>query len=184
MTMGDVVKLVRLSNTMTIKDIADLLNVNQSTVARIESKERKISKTMINAYEQLFNIDMFKLYDEVRALTNFKLAFLKVLEFTNDGEEITSINDTLKLVRIANNLKIKELATILKMSPYYISDIENSKRVVGEKTLYRYKEAFEIDIEQVYKIVVSKKYSFKEGFTLVLEKLEFKNEVRKDKITC
>ncbi len=184
MTMGDVVKLVRLSNTMKIKDLAALLNVNHSTVARIESKERKISQAMIYAYEQLFNVDMFKVYDEVKGLTNFKSAFLKVLEFTNDGDEITSINDVLRLVRIVNNLKIKDIAVILEISPYYISEIENNKKVVGYKTIFRYNEAFEIDINELYQTVVAENYSFKDALTLILKELQFKNQLNIEKKTC
>ena len=54
------------------------------------------------------------------------------------------INDALKLVRVYHNLKQKELADALKLSPSYLNEIESGKKQVTMDVLEKYSIFFKI----------------------------------------
>ena len=54
------------------------------------------------------------------------------------------INDALKLVRVYHNLKQKDLADALKLSPSYLNEIESGKKQVTLEVLEKYSKFFKI----------------------------------------
>jgi transcriptional regulator with XRE-family HTH domain len=54
------------------------------------------------------------------------------------------INDALKLVRIYHNLKQKQLAEALKISPSFLNEIESGKKQVTMELLEKYSKHFKI----------------------------------------
>ena len=54
------------------------------------------------------------------------------------------INDALKLVRIYHNLKQKQLAEALELSPSYLNEIESGKKQVTMDVLEKYSKFFKI----------------------------------------
>ena len=54
------------------------------------------------------------------------------------------INEALKLVRIYHNLKQKELAEALSLSPSYVNEIESGKKQVTIDVLEKYSRYFKI----------------------------------------
>ena len=54
------------------------------------------------------------------------------------------INDALKLVRVFHNLKQKELAKALELSPSYLNEIESGKKQVTMDVLQKYSDFFRI----------------------------------------
>ena len=54
------------------------------------------------------------------------------------------INDALKLVRVYHNLKQKQLAEALELSPSYLNEIESGKKQVTMDVLEKYSKFFKI----------------------------------------
>jgi len=54
------------------------------------------------------------------------------------------INDALKLVRVYHNLKQKQLAEALQLSPSYLNEIESGKKQVTMDVLEKYAKFFKI----------------------------------------
>jgi transcriptional regulator with XRE-family HTH domain len=54
------------------------------------------------------------------------------------------INHALKLIRVYHNLKQKELADALKLSPSYVNEIESGKKQVTIDVLEKYSYYFKI----------------------------------------
>lgn len=54
------------------------------------------------------------------------------------------INDALRLVRVFHNLKQKDLAEALELSPSYLNEIESGKKQVTMEVLQRYADHFRI----------------------------------------
>lgn len=54
------------------------------------------------------------------------------------------INDALKLVRVYHNLKQKQLADALDLSPSYLNEIESGKKQVTMEVLEKYSKFFKI----------------------------------------
>jgi transcriptional regulator with XRE-family HTH domain len=54
------------------------------------------------------------------------------------------INDALKLVRVYHNLKQKQLADALELSPSYLNEIESGKKQVTMDVLEKYSKYFKI----------------------------------------
>ena len=54
------------------------------------------------------------------------------------------INDALKLVRVYHNLKQKDLADALNLSPSHLNEIESGKKQVTLEVLEKYSKFFKI----------------------------------------
>ena len=54
------------------------------------------------------------------------------------------INDALKLVRVYHNLKQKQLAKALELSPSHLNEIESGKKQVTMDVLEKYSKVFKI----------------------------------------
>ena len=50
-----------------------------------------------------------------------------------------------RLLRIAKDMKVKELADMLRVTPSYINAIENGTRIPSSRLVKDYAEAFEVD---------------------------------------
>jgi transcriptional regulator with XRE-family HTH domain len=59
------------------------------------------------------------------------------------------IHDALRLVRAFHNLKQKELADALKLSPSYVNEIEHGKKQVTIETLQKYSNYFQIPLSSL-----------------------------------
>lgn len=59
------------------------------------------------------------------------------------------INDALKLVRIYHNLKQKDLADDLDLSPSYLNEIESGKKQVTMDVLEKYSNRFKIPVSSL-----------------------------------
>jgi transcriptional regulator with XRE-family HTH domain len=59
------------------------------------------------------------------------------------------INEALRLARIFHNLKQKELAEALHLSPSYLNEIEAGKKQVTMEILQRYSSYFRIPISSL-----------------------------------
>lgn len=184
MTINDIAKLVRLSNSMTINDVAELTNLHNSTIARIESKQRRMTEKLILEYNRIFNIDIIEIYEKLEKCNDFKIAFLVVLQKTYCEYKIICINDMLRLIRVANNLKIKELSTILGTPSNYISEVESYNRVVGDGIILKYSFNFNIKVKVAFRRILENNYSFQESLSLILLLLIKSEENKNEKITC
>lgn len=54
------------------------------------------------------------------------------------------LGEALRLLRVFNDLKAKELAVDLGISPSYLSELENSKKKPSLEVINRYSEVFKI----------------------------------------
>src|SRR4051812_43313093 len=59
------------------------------------------------------------------------------------------INEALKLVRVFHNLKQKELAAALDISPSHLSEIESGQKQVTMEILNRYSNRFKIPVSSL-----------------------------------
>lgn len=59
------------------------------------------------------------------------------------------INDALRLARVFHNLKQKELAEALDLSPSYLNEIESGKKQVTMEILQKYSNHFKIPISSL-----------------------------------
>lgn len=90
-----------------------------------------------------------------------------------------NISEVLRLLRIANDLTIKEMATKLEVTPPYISNIERGKKKPSESILNKYSKILNVDmkgitffIEENNKSEKSEKgFSFQKLLLKILEKI-------------
>ena len=54
------------------------------------------------------------------------------------------INKALRLLRVINDMKLKDLAVILKVSQSYLSEIEKGTKTASLKLIDKYAEIFDI----------------------------------------
>ena len=59
------------------------------------------------------------------------------------------INDALRLARVFHNLKQKELAEALDLSPSYLNEIESGKKQVTMEILQKYSAHFKIPVSSL-----------------------------------
>ena len=59
------------------------------------------------------------------------------------------IHEALKLARVFHNLKQKELAEALDLSPSYLNEIESGKKQVTLETLQKYSDHFKIPVSSL-----------------------------------
>jgi transcriptional regulator with XRE-family HTH domain len=59
------------------------------------------------------------------------------------------INDALRLIRVFHNLKQKDLADALKLSPSYVNEIEHGKKQVTIEVLQKYSDYFRIPVSSL-----------------------------------
>lgn len=59
------------------------------------------------------------------------------------------INDALRLARVFHNLKQKELAEALDISPSYLNEIESGKKQVTMEILQKYSDHFKIPVSSL-----------------------------------
>ena len=97
------------------------------------------------------------------------------------------LGETLRIIRIANeNIKIKNVALAVGVSPSYMSEIENCKRTPSLKLLYKLADFYTIPINQIFIIdhLAEIHYlSFQKTLKLVLDYyISKENEIKKDKV--
>jgi len=69
------------------------------------------------------------------------------------------INEALRLARIFHNLKQKELAEALNLSPSYLNEIESGKKQVTMETLQKYSDHFKIPVSSLLYFAEQRKRS-------------------------
>lgn len=90
----------------------------------------------------------------------------------NISSKKSQLGYVLKLLRIANNMSIKELSQKINVSSNYISEIESSKKSPSLETLAKYSEALNVSKST---ILYFDEQGEKEGYnyqTLLLKILE------------
>jgi transcriptional regulator with XRE-family HTH domain len=60
-----------------------------------------------------------------------------------------SLGDVLRDARVAADLSLRQLATKLGITPSYISDIENNRRVPSEDVLRQFAETFDLKFDEL-----------------------------------
>jgi transcriptional regulator with XRE-family HTH domain len=96
------------------------------------------------------------------------------------------INDALKLVRVYHNLKQKELATALDLSPSHLNEIESGKKQVTMEILEKYSLFFKIPTSSLLYFAERKGKNGKKGSinpiaTKALKMLEWIDSITTDK---
>lgn len=95
------------------------------------------------------------------------------------------INETLRIFRISNDMKIIEIAKKGNISKSYLSEIENKKKMPSDKILLNLATCYNIPVE-IIKFIDQysdeKKLNYQQTLLLVLKYFEAKKLPRKNKI--
>lgn len=84
------------------------------------------------------------------------------------------MNDIFRLLRIAKDLKIRELAEKMGISPSYISEVESGKKKPSLEMIEKYSTALDIPKSVIFYFVeqnVTKKYHYQELLLQILQKI-------------
>lgn len=87
-TFGETLRRLRENNKMPLRKLAALLEIDQSTLSKIERSERKANRTLIEKLSYIFNVNQYDLY--INYITD-KMAF----ELINEEKPI----DILKIIK-------------------------------------------------------------------------------------
>ena len=85
-TFGEIIKKLRISNNLTLREIAELLKIDTSTLSKIEKNKRSANKELIKKIAQIFK------FSEKELLINFlsdKVAYNLINE--EFGQEILKV---------------------------------------------------------------------------------------------
>lgn len=97
--MGDVLRLLRIANEMTIKELALKVDVSATYICEIEANNKKPSLDLISKYSEVFGISRSTIlyFDEERGKHNYThqkllLEILKKLVGDNEFKEQANEN--------------------------------------------------------------------------------------------
>ena len=85
-TFGETIKKLRINNSFTLREIAELLEIDTSTLSKIEKNKRSANKELIKKLSQIFK------FSEKELLINFlsyKVAYNLIEE--EFGQEILKV---------------------------------------------------------------------------------------------
>lgn len=104
----------------------------------------------------------------------FEILEEETMESANKGIREEGVGDVLRLLRKAEDISIKDLATKLNVSSAYISEIESNKKKPTWDMLSRYSEVFNTDMSVILYFEEErkrKKYDHKKLLLEILKKL-------------
>lgn len=79
-TLGEFIRELRISKAMPLRKLAALLDIDQSTLSKIERNERKVSKGMIPKISGIFEINYKEL--QIRFLSENLIQYLQEEDYS------------------------------------------------------------------------------------------------------
>lgn len=137
-------KLEKLENKKKLKqrDLAKILNVERSTYSGWETGKDTIPLRKLIELSNYYNLSI----DYLTGLNN-----KKEYMFVSENINPIAIGKEIKIVRKEKNLKQKDLAKILKISPSTYSVYENGKILINTSFIYKFAKKFNCSIDNIIK---------------------------------
>ena len=138
MLKTDNIKLIRMENNLTQKDVANILNVTRSSYAMWESNNNIIPLKRLLDFCNYFNISVDYALD---------LSKEKEIKNINKNLDLKIVSKRLKEFRKNNNLTQVDIANILHIDQPTWSIYENGKSLIGTPFLYTICDKYDISAD-------------------------------------
>lgn len=160
---GRVLKMFRIANGYTAKEVADIMQVTHSYVSMIEGGNKKVSHKILQSFADAYDVGAYQIMDLVRYYERIKgderkkyqLTFLKVLEtvtskYEKDNGKSKSIYTILRIARNANQMTLQVAAELSEASVAYIMEMEAGKKdKISAPALEKLSKTYHLNIDQV-----------------------------------
>lgn len=134
-------KEIRKENSITQKEVANVLNVERSTYTGWENGKNTIPLKQLIKICNYYKCSI----DYMTGLTN-KNKYYCLIEL-----DINVIGKNLKTLRIKNKLKQKDIYSFLKISSSSYSSYETGKILISTETIYKIAKKYNYQIHDLLK---------------------------------
>lgn len=136
------IRKIRKQKKLKQRDLAKILNVERSTYSGWETGKDTIPLRKLIELSNYYNLSI----DYLTGLNN-----KKEYMFVSENINPIAIGKEIKIVRKEKNLKQKDLAKILKISPSTYSVYENGKILINTSFIYKFAKKFYCSIDNIIK---------------------------------
>lgn len=136
------IRKIRKQKKLKQRDLAKILNVERSTYSGWETGKDTIPLRKLIELSNYYNLSI----DYLTGLNN-----KKEYMFVSENINPIAIGKEIKIVRKEKNLKQKDLAKILKISPSTYSVYENGKILINTSFIYKFAKKFNCSIYNIIK---------------------------------
>ena len=136
------IRKIRKRKKLKQRDLAKILNVERSTYSGWETGKDTIPLRKLIELSNYYNLSI----DYLTGLNN-----KKEYMFVSENINPIAIGKEIKIVRKEKNLKQKDLAKILKISPSTYSVYENGKILINTSFIYKFAKKFNCSIDDIIK---------------------------------
>lgn len=165
--IGQILKVLRVANDYTLKDIEEKANLSVSYISELENGKKSVTVKVLEKYANLFEIEMpqimalVEFYESVGGteLKKYQLTLIEGLKLFSDkeGKKIRedrnhAINAVLKIARHANCMTIVEASKVSGVSNVFINKLENNQRNARKTYLEKLAIAYKLRLPQLFEI--------------------------------
>ena len=157
-TIGDRIKVIRITKNINQKEFSDAINIEQSRLSEFESNKIKPSFDTLYSIKKTFNISLdWLMFGEGEPFINASSNPNPILAESNQncetgykipsGSKISTIGQRIKELRANNGLSIQELADLIGKSKGNISGYENDKYEPSAQTIISIANHFKVSTD-------------------------------------
>ena len=135
------IKDLRIERKLKQKDIADFLNIHQTTYSKFEILDLVIPIELLNKLSNYYNVSLDYL---------LKLSNTSNINIINKELDINLIGERLKKIRTENNLSERDLAINLGINNSIINEYESGRKLIPLIYSYAICKKYNISMDYLY----------------------------------
>ena len=134
------IKDLRVNNNLSQKDVANILNINQSTYSKFELGKATITITMLNELANYYKVSL----DYILRISdiNNKVKYIEI--------DPKVVGERLRLIRKEKHLYQETLAMDIGTSHSLISEYESGKKLISLSYAFAISRKYNISMDYLY----------------------------------